>query len=111
MSRTEERIGKIERIRIGGGGYQDAMFGVSFTFSGKGWGVGTFEGTWSNPPSEHAQWTVRDQEKSFLDAFLLLKNTMKDAGVTEAHLLTGKPVMVTFEGNTLKSWRILTEAL
>jgi hypothetical protein len=36
---------------------------------------------------------------------------LKEAKVDSVDKLKGKPVEVTFEGNTLKSWRILTEVL
>jgi hypothetical protein len=36
---------------------------------------------------------------------------LKEAKVNSVDMLKGKPVEVTFDGNTLKSWRILTEVL
>jgi hypothetical protein len=36
---------------------------------------------------------------------------LKDAKVNSVDELKGKPVEVTFDGNMLKEWRILTEVL
>jgi hypothetical protein len=36
---------------------------------------------------------------------------LKDAKVSSVDELKGKPVEVTFDGNMLKEWRILTEVL
>ena len=49
-------LGKIQRADIGFGGYDDAMFGISFTLEGKAWGVSDFWGTWGFQPSETAKW-------------------------------------------------------
>ena len=36
-----KKLAKISNVRLGFVGYQDAMFGVSFQFTGDGWGIGT----------------------------------------------------------------------
>lgn len=102
--------GKIKSVKLGAGGYQDAMFGFTFTLGGKSWGVGDFWGTWAEH-SEYCKWTVAEQNKAFLNAFLKVKQLMADAGVASLHKLEGVPVEVEFEGDTLKSWRIMTEVL
>jgi len=109
--RTE--IGKIEKIRIGMGGYQDACFGVNFTFGSKknSWGVQTFIGAWADPPTEGAKWTVEQQKNTFAETFIKLKEVMKKANVEDANGLVGKPVEVSFNGNLLHSWRILEEVI
>ena len=33
------QLGKIQEVKLGFGGYQEVMFGVSFTLGGSGWGV------------------------------------------------------------------------
>jgi hypothetical protein len=40
-----------------------------------------------------------------------VSSLLKDAKVNSVDQLKGKPVEVTFDGNMLKSWRILTEVL
>jgi hypothetical protein len=36
---------------------------------------------------------------------------LRDAKVDSVEKLKGKPIEATFDGNTLKEWRILTEVL
>jgi hypothetical protein len=106
-------IGKIKSVKFGAGGYDDAMLGVSFTLGSDktSWGVGDFFGTWASPPSEHAKWTVRDQTKTWGEMVRRIGQLLIDANVSDISKLVGKPVEVTFENGTLKSWRILTEVI
>lgn len=108
---TEKRLAKIKDARFGYGGYDGAMFGLTLSFAGPGWGVGDFKGTWAEPPSEHAKWTVDDQTRIFAEAVRLLRDTLKAAKVRSVDQLVGIPIEVTFEGNLLRDWRILTEVL
>lgn len=108
------RLGKIQEVRVGMGGYQEAMFGVGFTLGGEGWGVGDWWGFWS--PShlkwtEHCKWTEQERLDALRDTFVRLDALMKDAKVTDSAKLKGVPVEVTIEENTLKRWRILSEVL
>lgn len=110
------KIGKIKSLRIGLGGYQDVMFGVSFDLGSteQGWGVGDFRGFWSPAQMErspHAKWTEESRREEILNAFLWLDQLMKDAKVNDANKLVGIPVEVVFHNSMLKSWRILTEVL
>lgn len=107
----EERIGKIDKATFGRGGYDDAMIGLSLSFAGDGWGTGTFVGTWAHDPPAHAKWTTEDQDKQFAMAVRKLEETLSDAKKTSCDQLVGVPVMVTFENDALKSWRVLTEAI
>ena len=106
----EKRLGKIRSVRLGAGGYDDAMFGFSFELGGDGWGVGDFWGTWSFR-SEGAKWSIDDQNKAFLDSLLKVKALLKDANKIELTQLSGVPIEVIFDGNRLSSWRILTEVV
>lgn len=40
-----------------------------------------------------------------------ISKLLKEAKVDEVYQLKGKPVEVTFEGNMLKEWRLLTEVI
>jgi len=106
----ESRFGKIRSVRFGAGGYDDAMFGFSFDLGGDGWGVGDFWGTWSTR-STGAKWTIEDQNKTFLESLLKVKALLKDAKKNEFSQLVGVPIEVTFNANTLSTWRILTEVI
>lgn len=107
----EKRLGKIQEIYVGSGGYDGAMFGVTVTLGGSAWGVGDFKGTWSADPSDHAKWTKTDQLKNWGITMEWLKNLLRDANVSTVDGLKNIPVEITMENNTLKSWRILTEVI
>ncbi len=109
MSERKE-IGKIQSLKIGYGGYDDAMLGVSFTLGSDGWGVNDFDGTWAHH-HKSCKWTPEDQVKHLGKMLLRLRDLMDAAKVKTVAELRGKPVEVTFDGNKLKSWRILTEAI
>jgi len=105
-----KELGKIRSISLGDGGYQDAMFGFSFELGGDGWGVTDFWGAWSDW-SEGCEWTIEDQNKAFLASLLKIKGILCDAKKDDLSKLKGVPIEVEFDGNTLKSWRILKEVL
>lgn len=109
----EKKLGRISRAQFGYGGYDDAMFGASFTFDMKGTGVGDFWGWWplTMKRSEHAKWLESDRDYCVLDTQRRIEQTMRDAKVRNFYDLVGVPVEVTIEGNTLQSWRVLTEVL
>lgn len=112
---VRKELGRIQNIRVGHGGYQDAMFGVTFTLGGKGWGVGDFWGAWS--PSiiahdKHSKWTEQERSDQLADVCRRLSALLKDAGVDDVMKLQGQPVEITFKDySTLDSWRLLTEVL
>lgn len=112
-SQSEERIGKIKVAEFGIGGYQGAMIGFTFDLGGNNWGVTDFWGTWAKRP-DTAQWTVDDQIALLGKATLRVKDLLKASGKEYISDLVGVPIMVTFfpgAPRTLRSWRILTEAL
>lgn len=109
----EKRIGKINSIRLGYGGYQDTQFGLSVDFTSKdGWGVCDFKGFWSiDIKSKNCKWTEIDRDASFAETMRLINKLLSQSNKKSLDQLKGTPVEVTFEGNRLKSWRILTEVL
>ena len=104
-------LGKITAARFGWGGYQDCMFGLTLMFETDGGGVGHFDGTWGIERAEYAKWTEEDRVKLLGETCVRLRDTLKDAKKMCVEELMGVPVEVTFEGNMLKKWRILTEVL
>ena len=106
-----KELGKITRFDIGMGGYDDAMFGLSVTFSFQGSGVQDFIGTWAHKPDENHKWTLEDQTRIWGDMCRKVIEFMKQAKVNTTLDMVGIPVEVTFSGNTLSSWRILEEVL
>ena len=111
----QKYLGKISDVRFGDGGYQDAMFGLSLSFSfDRNSGISTFSGFWSPAqinPDEYSEWTEKDRETQMLKCFRLIIDTMYKAKVTDIYQLKGKPVEIEIENQTLKSWRILEEVL
>lgn len=112
----EKKIGKIQSVKFGHGGYQDAMLGISFTLGSdaESWGVGDQRCEWDPhliACTEHCKWTESDRSRHFDEVMRYISNLMHDAKVSDIAALKGKPVEVTFEGMTLKEWRILTEAI
>lgn len=107
----EKKLGKINRVKFGSGGYDDAMFGITFELGGQGWGVGDFWGTWTGDPSPYAKWTKEDQLRIRGETMGKIMDLMQKAKVNDLNKLQGVPVEITFESMTLKSWRILEEVL
>lgn len=107
-------LGKIEKLEIGRGGYQDVMFGVRVTLSGEGWGTQDFKGTWGHcmASDKTAEWRA-GQKKVLGEAMQWLDKLCDDAKVQSAKDLVGKPVRVTFSGpnGQLVAWEILKEVL
>lgn len=110
---NQKKIGKIQSVKFGMGGYDDAMLGISFTLGSdkECWGVGDFKGWWNSPPDPHAKWTLESQTTIWGDMVRFIGQLLADAKVSDVQKLAGKPVEVTFENNTLKSWRLLTEII
>jgi len=106
--RTE--LGKITRASFGLGGYQDAMIGVNWGFGGIGWGVSDFWGQWALR-SENAKWTEAERVTALGRDCLRLLQILNDANKRTIDELVGVPVQVTFDGNILKSWRVLREVV
>jgi hypothetical protein len=103
-------LGKIESVKFGNGGYDNAMFGFSFDLSFGGCGIFDFWGTWSKH-HEYCKWTIEEQNEHFLRIFLRVKSLMEDAGVDDFKDLERTPIEVEVDDGTLVSWRILKEVL
>lgn len=111
VSKTRTELGRIKSVTMGFGGYQDAMFGITFDMGGEGWGVADFWGFWASAPSENAQWNVDDQELALGKMSLRVIELLSKAKVDDVSKLRNVPIEVTFDGNALKAWRVLTEVL
>lgn len=109
----EKKIGKIKSIRFGFGGYQEAMIGVTIDLGSEkdGWGVWDFKGTWGISRSEYAKWTEAERLTALGETAMWVAELLKAANKTSLDQLVGTPVVVTFDGFTMKEWRILTEVL
>jgi hypothetical protein len=111
----EKRLGKLSNVKFGLGGYQDACLGLTVTITGNdGWGVSDNKSAWDVNKikhTEHCKWTEEDRSKGYDDVMRYISDLLDNAKVSSIDGLNGKPVEVTFDGMTLKSWRILTEVI
>lgn len=107
--RTE--IGKIKYVRVGYGGYQDAQLGVGWELGSNGWSVLDFWGAWGTDRTETCKWTHEERVQELGDAIWRLRGILRAANVGTVDRLVGKPIEATFDGQVLKSWRVLTEAI
>lgn len=110
----EKKLGKIESITFGIGGYQDCMIGLHLTISADGWGVGDSKCAWdaeSIPHTVNCKWTEESRDNEYAKIMRYVSKLLKDAKVSDVSKLKGVPVEVVFDGNQLKEWRILTEVL
>jgi len=109
-----KQLGKIQKVRFGYVGYQNAMMGISFTFGGDDWGVGTcITGGWgkSIEANDRSEWTEESRNKERAELVEKIDDLLDKAKVDDVYKLKGLPVEITFDGNTLKDWRLLTEVL
>lgn len=97
---------------LGKGGYQDAMFGITFHFRFDGnSGIGDFWCGWNSEPDKYAKWTNLERLAHLSNCFERFRRLMNDAKASDIRELEGKPVEVTLDDMKLHSWRILTEVL
>lgn len=111
----DKKIGKIKSVKYGFGGYQGCMFGVTFDLGSDkdSWGVGDFKGAWGPEikVDKYTKWTEKDRSNQYADTARFVADLMMKANVRDLNDLVGVPVEVTFEGNCLKEWRVLEEAI
>ena len=77
----EKRLGKIESVRFGHGGYQDSCIGLSVTLGDGSWGVGDFKGTWDPEMitrSEYTKWTEKDRTIGFDETMRFVSKLLKE---------------------------------
>jgi len=112
---TEKKLGKISNVNFGYGGYNDACICLNFVLSGDGWGTSWFISGHLSPSiiehSKYCKWTEEDRKQARSDLVVEIDKLLHQCKIENISQLNGKPVEVTFEDNTLKSWRILTEVL
>lgn len=110
----KKELGKITKAKFGLGGYDGVMIGLHLTFS-----IGSSTVNWTKSDwdpeiiklSEHTQWSEADRDANFSEIVRYLSKVLNEAKVDSVDRLIGIPVEITLDGNTLKSWRVLTEVL
>lgn len=114
IGKISKEIGKIQNIKFGAGGYQDAMLGLTLYFGStkNSWGIVKFYGAWGIAHTSHCKWSHEDRLKQLGEAVMMLGDLLVKTGKKDISELVGTPVEVTFDGhNTLKDWRVLEEVL
>ena len=108
-------LGKINSVKFGLVGYQEAMFGLSldFRFDGSSGCATTITGGWSNSIecTENCKWTEKDRNKQRAEMCQQVNQLLIDAKVEYVDQLQGKPIEITLDGQSFKEFRILTEVL
>ena len=110
----ETKLGKIQSVSFGLGGYQGCMIGIHVSLEMDGTGVCDTRSAWDANKikcSERCEWTEEDRNRDYSEIIRYVSDLLEDAKVDYVDQLKGKPVEVIFEGNTLKSWRLLTEVI
>ena len=110
----EKKLGKISSTHFGLGGYQGACLGLHLAFTMDGSGVGTSIDWWDVNMiewSDRSEWTEETRSAGYDGIMRKLSDILHAAKVDDVSKLVGIPVELTFEGNTLKDWRVLREVL
>ena len=108
----ETKLGKIQYVHYGACGYQEAMLGLRVTLGGDGWGVRADKpGHWATTRSDSTNWTESDRIEALGKNAWEINQMLVDAKVDSVDKLLGIPVECIFDGNMLRSWRILKEVL
>lgn len=89
----------------------DGRLGFLFDLKGTGWGCGDFWGFWSTDHTPSCEWTPETRHIALGEACMRVQKLFVDARKRSLDQLVGMPVEATFEGNLLRSWRILSEVL
>ena len=110
----EKKLGKIESVHFGIGGYQDSMIGLHITLGGNSWGVYDSKSAWDAELvkwSEYCKLNESDRDLDYAGIIRFVSKMLNEAKVKTVDKLKGIPIEATFDGNILKEWRILTEVL
>ena len=111
---SEKVLGKIDRISLGMGGYQDAMFGLHIDFKlSNGYHVSDGDCYWGYgiEAGKLTKWSESDREQKWGKIMTRIAKLCHQAKVDSFDKLKGIPVEVEIEYDGLKSWRILEEVL
>lgn len=100
-----KQLGKIEKCFIGFGGYDDAMFGITFIFTTQ---IGSVQDFINTGFVDSKKLDTDLVKVKFVDSIIQI---LKEAKINHVNELINKPVEILFDNNRLVSWRILTEVL
>jgi len=99
-----KELGKITKVELGLGGYQDCQFGLFLTFDFKGAGcTASIVSSWDSATmecSESCQWTEKDRSESHDMLCRKISELLRDAKISHIGDLKGKPIEATFNSKT-----------
>ncbi len=107
---TVKEIGKIASARFGFEPEYTFLMGMFLSFSGPSWGIAD-GGKYALNTNATKLDIPGTREVAMFKMLYHVRETLEAAKVTSIDQLVGKPVEVTMEDNTFKSFRILTEVL
>jgi len=112
----DNKLGKISKASFGIGAYNDTMLGLHLELSFNGGSSGTMTSHSildfnRVEHTEHTKWTEEDRAQQAVEVLKHLSATLKYAKVNTVEQLVGIPIRGHFDGNTLRSWSVLTEVL
>lgn len=107
----EKKLGKINKVKFGHVGYQECQMGLSLEFKiGTHGAVGSgVYGGFASTPSDSGD--MDKTKEAHAKMVLGVAKIMSESNVDDIMDLIDLPVELTFDGNVLKDWRILTEVL
>lgn len=111
---SEKVLGKIDRISLGMGGYQDAMFGLHIDLKlSNGHLVNWSDCFWGYDiePSAGSKWDEHDRERQWCLIMTRIAKMCHQAKVDSFNKLKGIPVEAEIDNEGMRSWRILEEVL
>ena len=103
---TDTVLGKIQSITIENA---EGRFGIYVTLVGESTGVQDSKTIWTSNLKDDPIDSATSRRIS--EVFSWLYGLMDAAKVSNFNDLQNVPVMITYEDNLLKSWRILTEVI
>ena len=110
----EKKLGKIESVSFGLGGYQGAMLGLHVTLGNGSWGVGDTRANWDAEQikwSEHTKWTEEDRDGWYAEIMRYVSSLLKDAKVDSVDKLipsvSNVSCMACLMLSACQSWMLL----
>lgn len=107
--KTEKLLGKITSAEFGQVKDRKYLFGLQLTFRMGNYGTSTDQ--YCENISEECDWGEDARQIAITKTIDGINKILTDAKCHYVSQLVNKPVEVTFEGNTFKDFRILTEVL
>lgn len=109
-SPTEILLGKIDFAEFGT--FKDRPFLIGLQLGFKMSGSGVMDGgKYTVNISPECRWEEEERSEALVKSLEFVNDILKDAKVNYVSELVNKPVEITLENNTFKSFRILTEVL